>query len=162
MRHRCGTQPHYCLSPTLTCSHDRPASASEAQSGCGCVDDITGQRSLLLTCVYVLGRSPAGSCGLCPVTPVSSHAGQAALLKYNVRVPVNRNQIRFPVGALSSASNVSANVPCKLVALSTVEDYVPGFSKAAGLPSASAVMTLAVARSGHIFIFWSVSMENRP
>lgn len=79
-----------------------------------------------------------------PLLPLTHSGGQAALLKCIVTIPINRNQIRFPVGDLSSASNVIANVPYKLVALSSVEDYVPGFSKAAGMPSASGVMALIV------------------
>lgn len=60
-----------------------------------------------------------------------------------VTIPVNRKQIRFPVGALSSAANVIANVPYKLVALSTVEDYVPGLSKAAGMAALAKVTSLS-------------------
>lgn len=76
------------------------------------------------------------------------------MLKRIVTIPVNRNQIRFPVGALSSASNLIANVPYELVSLSSIEDYVPGFFLRSGGAGS--------ARRGHVFIFWSVSMENSP
>lgn len=118
-------------------------------------DDITGERLLLLTAGARLAHMHSVPSALLPLT---HSGGQAAWLKATVTIPVNRNQPRLPVGVLSSATNVIANVPYKLVSLSAVEDSVCSriFQ---GSGNAKRLRGDGTGR-GHVFIFWSVSMEN--